>query len=191
MTKVQPPPALGGRFAKDLFTIDLAADTVTCPGQVSVAIRPVKNGGGVAAFGTACAGCPRVAGRLARHPTQGGTQDRPSNATSPRRPTRTRPRHGQGRRRLLPARRRGQPGPVSACSVYDTPAEVGPPQPHDHRIPLLASSSAPRHHGHGIRRISPTRHQPPQQAQPQRHTTYPTKPVWHQPPSEASLGPPR
>ena len=61
ITKVQPPPALGGRFAKDRFTIDLAADTVTCPGQVSVAIRPVKNGGGVAAFGTACAGCPLVA----------------------------------------------------------------------------------------------------------------------------------
>jgi hypothetical protein len=61
MTKVQPPPALGGRFAKDRFTIDLAAGTVTCPGQVSVAIRPVKNGGGVAAFGTACAGCPLVA----------------------------------------------------------------------------------------------------------------------------------
>ena len=58
---LQPPPALGGRFAKDRFTIDLAADTVTCPGQVSVAIRPVKNGGGVAAFGTACAGCPLVA----------------------------------------------------------------------------------------------------------------------------------
>jgi len=61
MTKVQPPPALGGRFAKDRFAIDLAAHTVTCPGQVSVAIRPVKNGGGVAAFGTACAGCPLVA----------------------------------------------------------------------------------------------------------------------------------
>ena len=42
ITKVQPPPALGGRFAKDRFTIDMAADTVTCPGQVSVAIRPVK-----------------------------------------------------------------------------------------------------------------------------------------------------
>jgi hypothetical protein len=28
---------------------------------VSVAIRPVKTGGGVAAFGTACAGCPLVA----------------------------------------------------------------------------------------------------------------------------------
>jgi Transposase DDE domain/Transposase domain (DUF772) len=61
MTKVQPPTAPGGRFAKDRFTIDLAADTVTCPGQVSVAIRPVKNGGGVAAFATACAGCPLIA----------------------------------------------------------------------------------------------------------------------------------
>ena len=40
ITKVQPPPALVGRFAKDPFTIDLAADTVTCPGRVSVAIRP-------------------------------------------------------------------------------------------------------------------------------------------------------
>jgi hypothetical protein len=61
MTKVQPPPALGGRFAKDRFTIDLAAGTVTCPSHVRVAIRPAKGGGGVAAFGTACAGCPLVA----------------------------------------------------------------------------------------------------------------------------------
>src|SRR6185437_12448429 len=37
ITKVQPPPALGGRFAKDRFTIDLAADTVTCPGCPLVA----------------------------------------------------------------------------------------------------------------------------------------------------------
>lgn len=61
ITKVQPPPALGGRFAKDRFSIDLAAGTVTCPGQVRVAIRPVKTGGGVAVFGTACSGCPLVA----------------------------------------------------------------------------------------------------------------------------------
>ena len=57
MTKVQPPPALGGRFAKDRFHIDLAAGTVTCPRHISVPIRPAKGGGGVAAFGTACAGC--------------------------------------------------------------------------------------------------------------------------------------
>jgi hypothetical protein len=61
MTKVQPPPALGGRFAKDRFHIDLAAGTVTCPGHISVVIRPAKGGGGVAAFGTACVGCPLAA----------------------------------------------------------------------------------------------------------------------------------
>ena len=58
MTKVQPPPALGGRFAKDRFAIDLAARTVTCPGRVTVPIRAAKVGGGVGAFGAACAGCP-------------------------------------------------------------------------------------------------------------------------------------
>jgi hypothetical protein len=58
MTKVQPPTAPGGRFAKDRFAIDLATGTVTCPGRVSVAIRPAKGGGGVAAFGAACADCP-------------------------------------------------------------------------------------------------------------------------------------
>jgi Transposase DDE domain/Transposase domain (DUF772) len=58
MTKVQPPTAPGGRFAKDRFTIDLAAGTVTCPGRITATIRPVKRGGGVAAFGTACAHCP-------------------------------------------------------------------------------------------------------------------------------------
>jgi Transposase DDE domain/Transposase domain (DUF772) len=58
MAKVQPPNAPGGRFAKDRFTIDLTGCTVTCPGQVSAPIRPAKDGGGIAAFGTACTGCP-------------------------------------------------------------------------------------------------------------------------------------
>jgi Transposase DDE domain len=57
MTKVQPPRAPGGRFAKDRFAIDLAIGTVTCPGQVTVAIRPAQGGGGTAAFGAACAAC--------------------------------------------------------------------------------------------------------------------------------------
>jgi hypothetical protein len=61
MTKVQPPAAVGGRFAKDRFDIDLAAGTVTCPAHVAVAIRPAKGGGGTAAFGTVCAGCPLAA----------------------------------------------------------------------------------------------------------------------------------
>jgi hypothetical protein len=57
-TKVQPPPALGGRFAKDRFAIDLAAGTVTCPNAVTVTIRPAKTGGGTADFGAACTACP-------------------------------------------------------------------------------------------------------------------------------------
>jgi len=62
MTKVQPPVAPGGRFAKDRFVIDLGAETVTCPANVSVAIRPAKAGGGMAAFAGACADCPLAAG---------------------------------------------------------------------------------------------------------------------------------
>jgi Transposase DDE domain/Transposase domain (DUF772) len=60
-TKVQPPTAPGGRLAKDRFTIDLAAGTVTCPNAVTVTIRPAKTGGGTAAFGAVCAGCPLAA----------------------------------------------------------------------------------------------------------------------------------
>jgi hypothetical protein len=61
MTKVQPPVAQGGRFPKDRFIIDTGAGTVTCPAHVSVAIQPAKAGGGMATFGTACAGCPLAA----------------------------------------------------------------------------------------------------------------------------------
>jgi len=61
MTKVQPPVAPGGRFAKDRFVIDLGAGTVTCPAHVRVAIRPAKAGGGMAAFAEACGGCPLAA----------------------------------------------------------------------------------------------------------------------------------
>ena len=58
MTKVQPPVARGGRFAKDQFIIDPGAGTVTCPAHVSVTIQPAKAGGGTAAFAGACTGCP-------------------------------------------------------------------------------------------------------------------------------------
>jgi hypothetical protein len=57
-TKVQPPTAPGGRFAKDRFAIDLGAGTVTCPNAVTVTIRPATAGGGTAVFGAACADCP-------------------------------------------------------------------------------------------------------------------------------------
>jgi hypothetical protein len=61
MTKVQPPAAPGGRFAKDRFAIDTEAGTVTCPAGVVAPMRPVKAGGQIASFGTACAGCPLAA----------------------------------------------------------------------------------------------------------------------------------
>lgn len=60
--KVQPPPAVTGHFPKDRFAIDLAAGTVTCPGAVTVPIRPTPTSRrghlGQAAFGAACAACP-------------------------------------------------------------------------------------------------------------------------------------
>ena len=56
-------------------------------------------------------GRPGLEGGLPGHPAQGRTQNRPPDAPPPRRPPRPRPRPGQGRRRLRPARRRGQPGP--------------------------------------------------------------------------------
>jgi len=61
MCKVQPPTAPGGRFAKDMFEIDLDAGTVGCPGEQTTRIRPAQDGGGTAAFGALCQGCPLVA----------------------------------------------------------------------------------------------------------------------------------
>jgi hypothetical protein len=55
--KTQPPTAAGGRFAKDRFVIDLGADNVTCPGEVTVPIRRGRDGDGIASFGDGCASC--------------------------------------------------------------------------------------------------------------------------------------
>jgi hypothetical protein len=60
-TKVQPPNAPAGKFTKDQFTIDLVDGTVTCPNQVTIAIRPIAGHdrhAGQADFGKACTGCP-------------------------------------------------------------------------------------------------------------------------------------
>jgi hypothetical protein len=62
MLKVAPATAPGGRFAKDRFTIDLDAQTVTCPARLTVAIIPRRDGGGLARFGRACAVCPLASG---------------------------------------------------------------------------------------------------------------------------------
>jgi Transposase DDE domain/Transposase domain (DUF772) len=53
-----PSPPGGDRFAKDRFDIDLADGMVTCPAGVRVAIVATRDGGGLASFGPACAGCP-------------------------------------------------------------------------------------------------------------------------------------
>jgi hypothetical protein len=63
-TKVQPPVAPKGKFTKDAFTIDLQAQTVTCPNQHTVRIRPVRDNprhAGRADFGRACTTCPLAA----------------------------------------------------------------------------------------------------------------------------------
>jgi Transposase DDE domain/Transposase domain (DUF772) len=58
MVKVQPPHAPDGHFPKDRFTIDLHLRTVTCPAEITVPIRPLRDGAGMASFGEACAACP-------------------------------------------------------------------------------------------------------------------------------------
>jgi len=57
MCKVQPPVAPAGRFAKDAFTIDLQAATVTCPAGQTTALRTLTDGQ-IAYFGAACRECP-------------------------------------------------------------------------------------------------------------------------------------
>jgi hypothetical protein len=57
MCKTQPPVAPGGRYAKDAFTIDLQAGTVTCPAQQTTPLRPLRDAH-IARFGATCTGCP-------------------------------------------------------------------------------------------------------------------------------------
>lgn len=55
--KVQPPVAVGGRFTKDAFGIDLQASTVTCPNGHIVHLRETKEGR-LAKFAKLCTTCP-------------------------------------------------------------------------------------------------------------------------------------
>jgi hypothetical protein len=54
------PPArnAAGRFAKDRFTVDLGAGTVTCPAGQTAVIVAAARGGGRASFRPWCATCP-------------------------------------------------------------------------------------------------------------------------------------
>lgn len=57
-TKIQQPHARSGLYAKDRFTIDLDADTVTCPSAVTVQLTGTATGTRFARFASACASCP-------------------------------------------------------------------------------------------------------------------------------------
>ena len=63
--KVQAPSAPKGKYSKEQFTVDTENKTVRCPAGHVVTIAPSKDGGGVAEFGSRCAGCP-----LRQHCTQ-------------------------------------------------------------------------------------------------------------------------
>jgi hypothetical protein len=60
--KVQPPSRVTGHFSKDVFDIDLDANTVTCPAGDTASFRAhARNGSrhaAIAEFGAACAACP-------------------------------------------------------------------------------------------------------------------------------------
>jgi hypothetical protein len=58
IAKVPPATNRDGRYTKDDFRIDLAANRVTCPAGVTVAVRVGADGEGRAQFGAACAACP-------------------------------------------------------------------------------------------------------------------------------------
>jgi hypothetical protein len=58
IAKVPPAVNRDGRFSKDDFVVDLAAQTVTCPAGQVAGIRLGPDGDGTAAFGSACASCP-------------------------------------------------------------------------------------------------------------------------------------
>lgn len=61
MVKVQSPHAAKGQFTKDAFVIDLEAQTVTCPENVTANLRERKGGGAIVMFGAACTACPLLA----------------------------------------------------------------------------------------------------------------------------------
>ncbi len=58
VAKVPPVRNRGGRYSKDRFRIDVTAGAVTCPADHTVPIRPLRRGGGKAAFGVHCGTCP-------------------------------------------------------------------------------------------------------------------------------------
>src|SRR5215218_1905460 len=58
IAKVPPATNRDGRYSKDDFTVDLTANTVTCPAGQTVAVRAGSGGERRAEFGSLCAACP-------------------------------------------------------------------------------------------------------------------------------------
>ena len=56
--KTQPPARRNGKFSKDDFTIDLDAETVTCPAGATAPIVRANDGSGAARFDRRCIDCP-------------------------------------------------------------------------------------------------------------------------------------
>lgn len=56
--KTQPAAGRGEMFGKDLFTVDLDQDLVTCPAGHEADIVRNNDGDGIAYFADACTGCP-------------------------------------------------------------------------------------------------------------------------------------
>ena len=136
--------------------------------------------------------CPRPPGRpgprrrLPLNPAQGGAQACPSGPPPPRRPSCAGPRPCQGRRRLQPAGRRGQPGPAGrARSALDPSGRLGssvtrsacPPGDRGARLPAPPVPSGSRDHA-----------LPPAGGRLERSQSQPHQPVSHQPPSRTLSG---
>jgi hypothetical protein len=134
MVKVQAPNAPAGHFPKDPFVIDLHAQTVTCPGEVTVPIRPSK-----AAAGRPGSGGPaRAAPLLSPAPPRrgaGSSRSGPTRANSPGVGSASATRHGP---RTTEPRGRGSNG-RSRTSCADATGTSGEgPRPAQSGSGLLA-----------------------------------------------------
>jgi hypothetical protein len=56
--KVQQPVSVGGRFSLASFDIDLVAQTVTCPAEITLPLKERADGSSYAGFGRNCRECP-------------------------------------------------------------------------------------------------------------------------------------
>ena len=144
--KTQPPVAKNGLFTKDRFLVDLGTDTVTCPNDVTVKIRRLKDGDGIAKFATHCVTCPLAwqctTSRIGRKIPSGSTKPSlPVHASSRRtrngEPTteRTRPKVERKLGHLMRRRHGGRRGECAETSRVAADFVFSLPQPTLHASP--------------------------------------------------------